>query len=114
MGGTVASDFQNVVSARIGPDPLKLSCDGGEAGRIAPLAPEDGITVRGQRCVCLSGGLAGHDRPPDGRGGRGIAAAVRLRRTRGCPGNMGLAYGVDEDERLVFRERLVRRGAYSY
>ncbi len=50
---------------------------------------------------------------PDGRPGVSVSA-VRLRRTRGCPGNMGLIYRVDEGERLVSRERLAMRGAYSY
>lgn len=53
------------------------------------------------------------DRRPDGQPAESMSA-VRLRRTRARPGNMGLIYRVDEGERLVSRERLVMRGAYSY
>ena len=112
------------------------SCDGGGAGRIAPLARRDGLTVRGPTVRLLirgtprrpvsarrvpeagrlpggPGRAAGPGRPGPGAAGVSMSA-VRLRRTRGCPGNMGLIYRVDEDERLVSRERLVMRGAYSY
>ncbi len=78
----------------------------------------DSFSSAGRRRAAVAGRDPGvpSDRTacrPDGRPGVSVSA-VRLRRTRGCPGNMGLIYRVDEGERLVSRERLAMRGAYSY
>jgi hypothetical protein len=115
-----------LVKQRCPSDRPRQNCDGGGAGRIAPLARRDGVTVQGPTVRLCYQGVAGRHgrelRSPPAPGARGLPGtagpAVPGPFACGVPdavrGTWALSRGLDVGERPVSRERLLRRGAYSH